>query len=61
MNKQKTNPIDEIWDELISGCGEQLELLDPSLWDFYLTKVLMKLLVKERDLTKYYKKRLENV
>ncbi len=50
----------EIWDEVLSGCGEQLEHLEPSLWNSYVAKVLIRLLSKERELNKYYKKRIES-
>ena len=60
MNNYKNKIINEIWDEVWSGCGEQLELVDPRLWNMHLAKVLMNMLVKEREITKYYKNRIDN-
>ena len=45
----------EIMDELIDGCGEQLECYHPNFWSNALVPVLVKMVAKERDLKEYYK------
>ncbi len=61
MHKGLEEKKEEIWREIWTCCGEQLELIDPNKWANYLPRVLMNMLVKERDLNEYYKKRLEKI
>lgn len=58
MNNFHISESDHLWDEIWSGCGEQLEHVDPRYWNSNLVKVLMRLLKKERELNLYYKGRL---
>lgn len=46
----------QILDEVFTGCGEMIEMLPLERRGEYLANVLVKLLVKERELTEYYKK-----
>ncbi len=60
MSNYKKRIIEEIWDELWSGCGEQLELVEPQHWNKYITLALMNMLAKEKEITEYYKKRIDH-
>lgn len=52
MNDKET----ELLDDIISSCGEQLEMIDSKEWIDYLFPLLLRLLARERDEKNYYKK-----
>lgn len=57
MSRHKIDVENEIWDK----CSEYLEMIPEESWDQFLLPVFYKMLVSQRELTEYYKKRLETV